>query len=219
VIPISLHSLQTHPPCKETAPAARNARSAKIARKRRSAARRCRVPGVMWPPWGVGHMTPGCPTPCGESGCAVRIESRGHLATMPQAARQSPRGDTDLLIPVWHAYEEPGVTGVPIFEIGSQVLTGLQDRETLEAVIEGEIKDEPVITLPTVRSPAATLLVLPCGCGRNLGTGPAADSGGPTRSSCCCGPFAAPADLLRIFPRPAADPCHLGEVLTVGTPP
>ena len=37
-----------------------------------------------------------------------------------------------------HAYEEAGVTGVPMFVIGSQVLTGLQDRETLEAVIEKE---------------------------------------------------------------------------------
>jgi predicted DsbA family dithiol-disulfide isomerase len=37
-----------------------------------------------------------------------------------------------------HAYEEAGVTGVPMFVIGSQVLTGLQDRKTLEAVIEEE---------------------------------------------------------------------------------
>ena len=37
-----------------------------------------------------------------------------------------------------HAYEEAGVTGVPMFVIGNQVLTGLQDRETLEAVIEEE---------------------------------------------------------------------------------
>jgi predicted DsbA family dithiol-disulfide isomerase len=37
-----------------------------------------------------------------------------------------------------HAYEEAGVTGVPMFVIGSQVLTGLQDRETREAVIEEE---------------------------------------------------------------------------------
>jgi predicted DsbA family dithiol-disulfide isomerase len=34
-----------------------------------------------------------------------------------------------------HAYEEAGVTGVPMFVIGEQVLTGLHDRETLEAVI------------------------------------------------------------------------------------
>lgn len=37
-----------------------------------------------------------------------------------------------------HAYEEAGVTGVPMFVIGDQVLTGLQGRETLEAVIERE---------------------------------------------------------------------------------
>ena len=37
-----------------------------------------------------------------------------------------------------HAYEEAGVTGVPMFVIGSQVLTGMQDRETLAAVIEKE---------------------------------------------------------------------------------
>src|SRR5262245_10798365 len=37
-----------------------------------------------------------------------------------------------------HAYEEACVTGVPMFVIGRQVLTGLQDRETLEAVIEKE---------------------------------------------------------------------------------
>jgi predicted DsbA family dithiol-disulfide isomerase len=35
-----------------------------------------------------------------------------------------------------HAYEEAGVRGVPMFVIGNQVLTGLQDRETLEAVID-----------------------------------------------------------------------------------
>ena len=39
-----------------------------------------------------------------------------------------------------HAYEEAGVTGVPMFVIGSRVLTGLQVRETLEAVIEEEMK-------------------------------------------------------------------------------
>jgi len=37
-----------------------------------------------------------------------------------------------------HAYEEAGVTGVPMFVIGDRVLTGLQDRETLEAVIDQE---------------------------------------------------------------------------------
>jgi predicted DsbA family dithiol-disulfide isomerase len=35
-----------------------------------------------------------------------------------------------------HAYERAGVSGVPMFVIGDRVLTGLQDRETLEAVIE-----------------------------------------------------------------------------------
>jgi predicted DsbA family dithiol-disulfide isomerase len=38
-----------------------------------------------------------------------------------------------------HAYGEASVTGVPMFVIGSRVLTGLQDRETLEAVIEAEM--------------------------------------------------------------------------------
>jgi predicted DsbA family dithiol-disulfide isomerase len=37
-----------------------------------------------------------------------------------------------------HAYEEAGVSGVPMFVIGERVLTGLQDRGALEAVIEGE---------------------------------------------------------------------------------
>jgi predicted DsbA family dithiol-disulfide isomerase len=35
-----------------------------------------------------------------------------------------------------HASEEAGVSGVPMFVIGDRVLTGLQDKETLEAVIE-----------------------------------------------------------------------------------
>jgi predicted DsbA family dithiol-disulfide isomerase len=38
-----------------------------------------------------------------------------------------------------HAYEQAGVTGVPMFVIGRHVLTGLQDRETLEAVIDEEL--------------------------------------------------------------------------------
>src|SRR5215467_6692762 len=42
-----------------------------------------------------------------------------------------------------HAYEEAGVTGVPMVVIGNQVLTGLQDKETLEAVIEEELKAAP----------------------------------------------------------------------------
>lgn len=40
-----------------------------------------------------------------------------------------------------HADEEAGVTGVPMFGIGSQALTGLQHRETLEAVIEEALKE------------------------------------------------------------------------------
>src|SRR4051794_8110912 len=37
-----------------------------------------------------------------------------------------------------HAYEEAGVEGVPMFVIGGRVLTGLQDRATLEAAIDTE---------------------------------------------------------------------------------
>ena len=35
-----------------------------------------------------------------------------------------------------HAYEEAGVSAVPMFVIGERVLTGLQDKETLEAAID-----------------------------------------------------------------------------------
>src|SRR3954465_5776999 len=38
-----------------------------------------------------------------------------------------------------HAYEEVGVDEVPLFVIGDRVLSGLQDRETLEAVIDEEL--------------------------------------------------------------------------------
>src|SRR5262245_29943826 len=38
-----------------------------------------------------------------------------------------------------HAYEEAGVTGVPMFVIGQRRFTGLQDRATLEAAIEQEL--------------------------------------------------------------------------------
>ena len=38
-----------------------------------------------------------------------------------------------------HAYEEAGVTGVPMFVIGNRVLTGLPDRETLAAVVDTEL--------------------------------------------------------------------------------
>lgn len=41
-----------------------------------------------------------------------------------------------------HAYEEAGVTGVPMFVIGSQILTGLQKQETLEAVIDEETQTQ-----------------------------------------------------------------------------
>jgi predicted DsbA family dithiol-disulfide isomerase len=37
-----------------------------------------------------------------------------------------------------HAYDEAGVTGVPMFVIGKRVLTGLQESETLEEVIVEE---------------------------------------------------------------------------------
>ena len=37
------------------------------------------------------------------------------------------------------AHEEAGVTGVPMLVIGDRTLTGLQDPETLEAVIEQEL--------------------------------------------------------------------------------
>jgi predicted DsbA family dithiol-disulfide isomerase len=40
-----------------------------------------------------------------------------------------------------HPYEEAGVTGVPMFINGDQVLTGLQDQQTLEAVIGEELAD------------------------------------------------------------------------------
>lgn len=38
-----------------------------------------------------------------------------------------------------HAHDEAGVTGVPMFVIGGRVLTGLQSREALEAVIADEL--------------------------------------------------------------------------------
>jgi predicted DsbA family dithiol-disulfide isomerase len=38
-----------------------------------------------------------------------------------------------------HATEEAGVTGVPMFVIGDRVLTGLQDKETLEAAVEAAL--------------------------------------------------------------------------------
>ncbi len=47
-----------------------------------------------------------------------------------------------------HAYEEAGVTGVPMFVIGGHVLTGLQDRETFGAVIEEE-QEGPKTSTPS----------------------------------------------------------------------
>jgi predicted DsbA family dithiol-disulfide isomerase len=46
---------------------------------------------------------------------------------------------------LWHAYEEAGVTGVPMFVIGDRVLTGLQDRETLKVAIDAALAagDQP----------------------------------------------------------------------------
>jgi predicted DsbA family dithiol-disulfide isomerase len=41
-----------------------------------------------------------------------------------------------------HAYEEAGVTGVPLFVIGRRRLTGLQNRETLAAVIDAELRHD-----------------------------------------------------------------------------
>jgi predicted DsbA family dithiol-disulfide isomerase len=41
-----------------------------------------------------------------------------------------------------HAYEEAGVTGVPMFVIGEHIFTGLQDRETLATVIDEEITSQ-----------------------------------------------------------------------------
>jgi predicted DsbA family dithiol-disulfide isomerase len=38
-----------------------------------------------------------------------------------------------------HAREEVGVSGVPLFVIGIQTFSGVQDRETLEVVIEAEM--------------------------------------------------------------------------------
>jgi predicted DsbA family dithiol-disulfide isomerase len=39
-----------------------------------------------------------------------------------------------------HAYEEAGVTGVPMFVIGKQVLTGLQDTRTFEQALGKELQ-------------------------------------------------------------------------------
>jgi predicted DsbA family dithiol-disulfide isomerase len=38
-----------------------------------------------------------------------------------------------------HAYQEVGVEGVPLFVIGARMLSGVQDRETLESVIDEQL--------------------------------------------------------------------------------
>jgi predicted DsbA family dithiol-disulfide isomerase len=47
-----------------------------------------------------------------------------------------------------HAYDEAGVTGVPMFVIGDRVLTGLHDRETLETLIEVELARQGAAARP-----------------------------------------------------------------------
>jgi predicted DsbA family dithiol-disulfide isomerase len=39
-----------------------------------------------------------------------------------------------------HAYDEAQITAVPTFMIGKRVLRGLYDKESLEQVIEEEMK-------------------------------------------------------------------------------
>ena len=38
-----------------------------------------------------------------------------------------------------HAYKEVGVEGVPLFVIGDRMLSGVQDRETLESVVDEQL--------------------------------------------------------------------------------
>src|SRR6185295_1493942 len=54
-----------------------------------------------------------------------------------------------------HAYEEAGVTGVPMFVIGREVLTGLQDQETLAAAIERAAADGDGPIRPPFGAPPA----------------------------------------------------------------
>jgi predicted DsbA family dithiol-disulfide isomerase len=63
-----------------------------------------------------------------EKGFEEALRTREYRAAHQQALR--------------HADEEAGVAGVPMLVIGSQVLTGLQDRETLQAVIGEERKGQ-----------------------------------------------------------------------------
>jgi predicted DsbA family dithiol-disulfide isomerase len=53
-----------------------------------------------------------------------------------------------------HAYEEAGITGVPMFVIGSQELTGLPDKETLEKMIDKE--EQSSLPKPTNASGSLT---------------------------------------------------------------
>lgn len=41
-----------------------------------------------------------------------------------------------------HAYEQVGVTGVPLFAIGNRTLSGLQSKETLIAAIDQELRSQ-----------------------------------------------------------------------------
>lgn len=41
-----------------------------------------------------------------------------------------------------HAYEEANITAVPTFVIGDTVLTGVRSKETLEKIIEEEMKKQ-----------------------------------------------------------------------------
>jgi predicted DsbA family dithiol-disulfide isomerase len=50
-----------------------------------------------------------------------------------------------------HAYEETGITGVPAFVIGEQMLVGLQSREALEAAI-AEAARQPAAADPAEQS-------------------------------------------------------------------
>ena len=62
---------------------------------------------------------------CADKELAEALRSRKYREAHQQALR--------------HAYEVAGVTGVPMFVIGDQVLNGLQDKETLEAAIKQEM--------------------------------------------------------------------------------
>ncbi len=64
-----------------------------------------------------------------ESGFAEALRTRKYREAHRRALR--------------HAYEEAGVQGVPMFVIGDRVLTGLQDRATLEAAIDDQSRAGP----------------------------------------------------------------------------